>query len=53
MPIYPDAVDYSTFPAAGSISFNGQVYVGEGRGQYYPSAVFDAAGDMLPWLGSA
>lgn len=28
MPIYPDDSDYSTFPAAGSINFNGQVYVG-------------------------
>lgn len=26
--IYPSDVDYSTFPAAGSINFNGQVYVG-------------------------
>ncbi|MBC8067706.1 MAG: DUF1552 domain-containing protein [Deltaproteobacteria bacterium] len=28
----------------------GEVYVGEGREQFYPSAVFDAAGDLLPWL---
>lgn len=31
----------------------GEVYIGEGRGQFYPSAVFDAAGDMLPWLASS
>lgn len=28
----------------------GEVYVGEGREAFYPSQVFDAAGDLLPWL---
>jgi len=31
----------------------GEVFIGDGRQQFYPSAVFDAAGDMLPWLASS
>jgi ADP-ribose pyrophosphatase YjhB (NUDIX family) len=30
----------------------GEVFIGEGRSQFYPSAVFEAAGDILPWLES-
>jgi hypothetical protein len=31
----------------------GEVFIGDGRAQFYPSAVFDAAGDVLPWLGTS
>ena len=37
---------------AGEYGGYGQIYVGEGREQYYPSGVFDVAGETLPWLGS-
>jgi len=30
----------------------GEVFIGDGRAQFYPSAVFEAAGDVLPWLGT-
>ena len=31
----------------------GEVFIGDGRQRFYPAAVFDAAGDMLPWLASS